>query len=221
MRPRQKGLVGVRWGRPELVAHGAARGGEIPTRRKNETSHDGPNDVIIDSPANDGFHRPVNSKRGYIMIDTINTFKTVSAAIYNGVNALETINEQAKALKAGGIVFGKSVKSCQYRVQFKDAMKAVFKGKAEKTYSNYMTGFVSAVNDGVPFSFSSSKGKSKAKGKGTEKDESIFPLLAKLFGHADFKVTTMAMQMRYEDDEGDISDIVQSMLEAEGYEIKE
>jgi hypothetical protein len=154
-------------------------------------------------------------------IDTINTFKTVSAAIYNGVNALETINEQAKALKAGGIVFGKSVKTCQYRVQFKDAMKAVFKGKAEKTYSNYMTGFVSAVNDGVPFSFSSSKGKSKAKGKGTEKDESIFPLLAKLFGHADFKVTTMAMQMRYEDDEGDISDIVQSMLEAEGYEIKE
>ena len=100
-------------------------------------------------------------------------------------------------------------------------MKAQFKGKAEKTSATYVTGFVAAVNEGVPFSFSSSKGKSKAKGKGTEKDESIFPLLAKLFGHADFKVTTMAMQMRYEDDEGDLSDIVQSMLEAEGYEIKE
>jgi hypothetical protein len=92
-------------------------------------------------------------------IDTIATFKTVAAAIYNGLNALETINEQAKALKANGIVFGKSIQTCQYRVQFKDAMKAQFKGKAEKTYSNYVTGFVAAVNKGVPFSFSSSKGK--------------------------------------------------------------
>ena len=154
-------------------------------------------------------------------IDTINTFKTVSAAIYNGVNALETINEQAKALKAAGIVFGKSKKTCQYRVQLGDAMKAQFKGKAEKTYANYVTGFVTAVNEGVPFSFSSSKGKGKAKGKAGDKDTTIFPLLAKLFGHADFKVTTMAMQMRYEDDEGDLSEIVKSILEAEGYEITE
>ncbi len=154
-------------------------------------------------------------------IDTIATFKTVSAAIYNGVNALETINEQAKALKAGGIVFGKSKKTCQYRVQLGDAMKAQFKGKAEKTYSNYVTGFVAAVNEGVPFSFSHSKGKGKAKGKSTEKDTTIYPLLAKLFGHEDFKVITMALQARYEDDEGDLSEIIQSMLEAEGYEITE
>jgi hypothetical protein len=154
-------------------------------------------------------------------IDTINTFKTVSAAIYNGVNALETINEQAKALKAGGIVFGKSVKSCQYRVQFKDAMKAVFKGKAEKTYSNYMTGFVAAVNDGVPFSFSSSKGKGKAKGKSTEKDNSIMVLWAKLFSHEDFQGNIMGVQGLYDDDNGDLYAIVRSMLEVEGYEIKE
>jgi hypothetical protein len=154
-------------------------------------------------------------------IDTINTFKTVSAAIYNGVNALETINEQAKALKAAGIVFGKSVKSCQYRVQFKDAMKAVFKGKAEKTYSNYMTGFVAAVNDGVPFSFSSSKGKGKAKGKTSDKDTTIYPLLAKLFGHESFKATMADVQAAFENDEGDISAIIQSMLESEGYEITE
>jgi len=156
-----------------------------------------------------------------MQIDTINTFKTVSAAIYNGVNALETINEQAKALKAGGIVFGKSKKTCQYRVQLGDAMKAQFKGKAEKTYANYVTGFVAAVNEGVPFSFSSSKGKGKAKGKTSDKDSTIFPLLAKLFGHEDFKLTTMALQARYEDDEGDLSDIIQSILEAEGYEISE
>ena len=154
-------------------------------------------------------------------IDTIATFKTVAAAIYNGANAIETINEQAKALKAGGIVFGKSVKTCQYRVQFKDAMKTQFKGKAEKTYSNYVTGFVAAVNEGVPFSFSSSKGKGKAKGKTSDKDTTIFPLLAKLFGHESFKATMADIQSGYDNDEGDIAAIVQSMLEAEGYEITE
>jgi hypothetical protein len=154
-------------------------------------------------------------------IDTIATFKTVSAAIYNGVNALETINEQAKALKAGGITFGKSKKTCQYRVQLGDAMKAQFKGKAEKTYANYVTGFVAAVNEGVPFSFSHSKGKGKAKGKGTDKDTTIYPLLAKLFGHESFKATMADIQAAFENDEGDIAAIVQSMLEAEGYEITE
>ena len=164
---------------------------------------------------------PIYPKRGYIMIDTINTFKTVSAAIYNGVNALETINEQAKALKAGGIVFGKSKKTCQYRVQLGDAMKAQFKGKAEKTYANYVTGFVAAVNEGVPFSFSSSKGKGKAKGKTSDKDSTIYPLLAKLFGHESFKATMADVQAAFENDEGDIAAIIQSMLEAEGYEITE
>lgn len=154
-------------------------------------------------------------------IDTINTFKTVSAAIYNGVNALETINDQAKALKAAGIVFGKSKKTCQYRVQLGDAMKAQFKGKAEKTYANYVTGFVAAVNEGVPFSFSSSKGKGKAKGKGADKDNSIMVLWAKLFSHEDFEGSMMGLQGLYDDDSGDLHTIVRSMLEAEGYEIKE
>lgn len=154
-------------------------------------------------------------------LDTITIFKSTAAAIYNGLNALETINEHAKALKSAGIVFGKSKKTCQYRVQLGDAMKAQFKGKAEKTYSNYVTGFVAAVNEGVPFSFSHSKGKGKAKGKSTEKDTSIFPLLAKLFGHESFKVTMSEIQNAFENDEGDISDIIQSMLEADGYEIKE
>lgn len=154
-------------------------------------------------------------------IDTIATFKTVSAAIYNGLNALETINEQAKALKAAGIVFGKSKKTCQYREQLGDAMKAQFKGKAEKTYANYVTGFVAAVNEGVPFSFSSSKGKGKAKGKSTDKDTTIFPLLAKLFGHEAFKQTMADIQAGYDNDEGDLSAIIQAMLEAEDYEIIE
>lgn len=177
----------------------------------------------MDALANGDSHRPVKPK-GFIMtIDTIAIFKSTAAAIYNGLNALETINEQAKALKAGGVTFGKSKKTCQYRVQLGDAMKAQFKGKAEKTYANYVTGFVAAVNEGVPFSFSSSKGKGKAKGKGkgTDKDTTIYPLLAKLFGHESFKATMADIQAAFENDEGDLSAIVQSMLEAEGYEITE
>jgi hypothetical protein len=77
------------------------------------------------------------------------------------------------------------------------------------------------VNEGVPFSFSSSKGKGKAKGKGTDKDTTIFPLLAKLFGHEAFKATMADIQNAFENDEGDISSIIQSMLESEGYEITE
>ena len=154
-------------------------------------------------------------------LDTIAIFKTTAAAIYNGLNAIETINEQAKALKGAGITFGKSKKTCQYRVQLGDAMKAQFKGKAEKTYANYVTGFVAAVNEGVPFSFSHSKGKGKAKGKGTDKDNSIMVLWAKLFSHEDFVGSMQGLQDLFQDDQGDLSAIVRSMLEAEGYEIKD
>jgi hypothetical protein len=189
--------------------------GKIKRDKAGETMH---NRVI----GSRGYSTPPIRPKGFTMsLDTIATFKTVSAAIYNGVNALETINEQAKALKANGIVFGKSKKTCQYRVQLGDAMKAQFKGKAEKTYANYVTGFVAAVNEGVPFSFSSSKGKGKAKGKSTDKDTTIYPLLAKLFGHESFKATMADVQAAFENDEGDISSIIQSMLEAEGYEITE
>lgn len=151
-------------------------------------------------------------------IDTIAAFKTVAAQLYSGLYAADIINEQAKALRTAEIKFGPSKKTCQYRVQFKDAMKVQFKGKAEKTYANYVTGFVAAVNEGVPFSFSSSKGKTN---KPTEKDNTIFPLIAKMFGHADFKATMTNIQDAYDNDEGDISAIIQSMLEADGYDITE
>ncbi len=153
-------------------------------------------------------------------LDTIALFRGVATAIHNGVSAVDIVNGSAKTLREAKIVFGKSVKTCQYRLQFADAMKSVFKGKAQKTYSNYMTSFVDAVNNGTAFSLSSSKGKGKAKGN-TEKDASIFPLLAKLFSHEDFKTVMADIQASFENDEGDISDIIQSNLEAEGYEIKE
>ena len=153
-------------------------------------------------------------------LDTIALFRGVATAIHNGVSAVDVVNGSASVLREAKIVFGKSVKTCQYRLQFADAMKATFKGKAQKTYSNYMTSFVDAVNNGTAFSLSSSKGKSKAKGT-TEKDTSIFPLLAKLFSHEDFKTTMADIQASFENDEGDITAIIQSKLEEQGYEIKE
>jgi len=153
-------------------------------------------------------------------LDTIALFRGVATSIHAGVTAIDVVNGSASVLREAKIVFGKSVKTCQYRLQFADAMKATFKGKAQKTYSNYMTSFVAAVNDGVPFSLSSSKGKSKAKGK-TEKDTSIYPLIAKLFGHEDFKATMDLIESGFENDNGSMYEIIQSMLEEQGYEIKE
>ena len=154
-------------------------------------------------------------------LDTIAIFKTVASSIHSGVNAIDIVNEQAKSLKASGIVFGKSVKPCQYRVQFADAMKAAFKGKSQKTYANYMTSFVLAVNDGTAFSLSSSKGKAKG-GKGKTKTEAIDKVIAKVFSHPEFKAWCDKIQSSYDDAEADtLEGCVRSYLEAEGYEITE
>lgn len=101
-------------------------------------------------------------------LDTIALFNGVALSIYNGLNAIDSVNGSAITLREAGIKFGKSKKTCQYRVQFADAMKSAFKGRAEKTYANYMTAFVASVNDGVAFSLSSSKTSTKGKGKGTK-----------------------------------------------------
>jgi hypothetical protein len=52
-----------------------------------------------------------------------------------------------------------------------DSFASTFKGKSAKTYSNYVTSFVSAVNDGTPFSFSSSKESTKGTKSGAKTDK--------------------------------------------------
>ena len=155
-------------------------------------------------------------------LDTIAIFKSVAVAIHNGVSAVDVVNEQAKTLKASGVVFGKSVKTCQHRLNFADAMKATFKGKAQKTYSNYMTSFVSAVNDGTAFSLSSSKGSAKGGKKGKSKTEAIDKAIAKVFSHPEFKAWCDKIQASYDDAEADtLEGCVRSYLESEGYVIEE
>ena len=101
-------------------------------------------------------------------VDFVSVVKSAAAAIHAGVSSVEVVNTQAKTLREAGLKFGKSIKTCTYRRGLDDAMAALWKGKAKKTYANYVTSFVAAVNDGTEFSLSSSKGSTKGKGKGTK-----------------------------------------------------
>jgi hypothetical protein len=155
-------------------------------------------------------------------LDTIALFRGVATSIHAGVSAVDVVNGSASVLREAKIVFGKSVKTCQYRLQFADAMKAAFKGKTAKTYSNYMTSFVMAVNEGTPFSLSSSKGSAKGGKKGKSKTEAIDKAIAKVFSHPEFKAWCDKIQASYDDAEADtLEGCVRSYLEAEGYEITE
>ena len=148
-------------------------------------------------------------------VDTIGAFKSIAAACAAHDGSENIVQTHIAILVEGGIKFGKSKKTCQYRVQMADAFKVAYPGKAAKTYLNYITSVVDAVNNGAKFSFSSSKGKAKAK---ADADATIFPILAKLFGHADFAETMAILSERFMDD-GALVDIVADMLKAEGYEI--
>jgi hypothetical protein len=106
-------------------------------------------------------------------LDTIALFKGIATAHNSGLTALDVIKGHIETLRKGEIKMGKSVKTCQYRVQCVDAYAAAFPKTAKKTRDNYVTAVVDAVNNGTEFSFSASKGKaapSKGKGgKATEK----------------------------------------------------
>jgi hypothetical protein len=162
------------------------------------------------------------------MIDTIAAFKSIATAHNSGLTALDIIKGQIEALRKAKVTFGKSKATCEMRTQCLDAYVAAFPGKAKKTLQNYVTAVVASVNDGVEFSFSTSKGKANDETKDesktkatTEKDTTIYPLLAKLFGHESFKETMAEIQEAFQNDEGDISAIIRSMLEADGYKITE
>ena len=154
-------------------------------------------------------------------LDTIALFKGIATAHNSGLSALDVIKGHIETLRKGEIKMGKSIKTCEYRRQCADAYAVSFVKTAKKTRDNYVTAVVDAVNNGTEFSFSASKGKKKASGKPAEKDTSIYPLLAKLFSHEDFKNTMTLVESGFENDNGSMYDIIQEMLESEGYEIKD
>lgn len=101
--------------------------------------------------------------------DAIDAIKSAAQSIHAGASALEIINTKAAELRGHGVKFGKSVKTCAHRLALADSMALYFKGKAAKTYANYVTSFVKAVNDGEAFSFSASKGEAAPKADGAKK----------------------------------------------------
>jgi hypothetical protein len=153
-------------------------------------------------------------------LDTIALFKGIATAHCGGLTALDVIKGHIDTLREGGYTMGKSVKTCQYRVQCTDAYIVAFPKTAKKTIANYVTAVVDCVNNGTEFSFSASKGKSKGKKK-SNADKTIFPILAKLFSHEGFATLMGELSASYDNDEGSMSDIIRSTLESEGYEIKE
>jgi hypothetical protein len=151
-------------------------------------------------------------------VDTIGAFKSIAAACAAHDGSENIVQTHIAVLVEGEIKFGKSKKTCAYRVQMGDAFKIAYPGKAAKTYANYVTSIVDCVNNGAKFSFSSSKGKAKAKANA---DTTIFPILAKLFSHDGFPELMQTLQAAHDNDDGVLADIIADMLKAEGYEIKE
>lgn len=97
-------------------------------------------------------------------IDTLAIFKGIATAHASTLSGLDVIKGHIETLKGAKIVFGKSVKSCQYRQQCTDAYKAAFPKLSGKTIANYVTAVVDCVTNGTEFSLSASKG-AKAPGK--------------------------------------------------------
>jgi hypothetical protein len=159
------------------------------------------------------------SKTTTSTVDTIALFKGIAASHAASLDGLACIKTSIAVLRESGITMGKSVKTCQYRVQCTDAYVAAFPKTAKKTIANYVTAVVDCVNNGTEFSLSASKGK-KGKKK-SDADKTIFPILAKLFSHAGFAALVSELQESYNNDEGSLSDLIRVTLESEGFVITE
>ena len=155
-------------------------------------------------------------------IDTIALFKGIATAHNSGLTAIDVIKGHIETLRKGEIKMGKSVKTCNYRVQCTDAYAQAFPKTSQKTRNNYVTAVVDAVNNGTEFSFSASKGKAKGGKKGEAKIEAIDKVIARVFSHPEFKTWCEKIQSSYDDAEADtIEGCVRSYLESEGYVIEE
>ena len=89
-----------------------------------------------------------NQIKSNVTIDTIALFKDFA----NGLSLFESgkakIDNAVAQFRESKLAFGKSVKTCQYRAQCLDAVTIALPGKSKKTYMNYVTAFVDAVESG-------------------------------------------------------------------------
>lgn len=174
-----------------------------------------------------------NAKTTNVSFDIPTVAKSIGQNIYDlqvavvkTVDLTATLQETADKLRAAGIVFGKSVKTCTWRKTIADTITHLAKEKAaQKTCMNYVTSFVSAVNNGTKFSLSDSKGKAKGKGKGTAEVE-LATLLAKVYNHKDFGEVFGEIQHEFEtkfenDEQPALILLIEDYLKKNGMELKE
>jgi len=132
------------------------------------------------------------------------------------------VNKQIAVLHKDKLVIGR-YNTCSAATSFVDTLVAG--GLAKKTAQNYLSLFKDAVKTGKPVA---DWGGTKAGGRGAvkgaaPKQERANPALDALFkfiktdGGLD---TLQAIQVAFDDAEGDLSDIAIEMLKAEGYVIE-
>ena len=141
-------------------------------------------------------------------IDTLAIFKGIATAHASTLSGIDVIKGHIETLKGAKIVFGKSVKTCQYRQQCTDAYTQAFPKLSKKTIANYVTAVVDCVTNGTEFSLDASKGQAskgkKGKGaKGAKGKTSFSDLFAKPFNHdagKSFKALCEKIEGQYADD---------------------
>ena len=163
-----------------------------------------------------------NQIKSNVTIDTIALFKDFASGLSLFESGKAKIDNAVAQFRESKLAFGKSVKTCQYRAQCLDAVTIALPGKSKKTYMNYVTAFVDAVESGKEFSLSSSKGSVKStKPKSKSENDPALDALARVLKTDNGVKFLNDIQASYDNDEGSLLDIIKDLLILNGYEIKD
>lgn len=136
----------------------------------------------------------------------------------------ETINKAIAQLHAAKTKVGtykKNGSGCIIATAFVDG--CVQGGIAPSTaQQTYLPTFKQAVASGKPVTdWNSQRGKKKGKGGKATEAKTLANKLATCYRDADFEGFINDLQASFEDDQGDLIDLIRSYLESEGIEVKE
>lgn len=136
----------------------------------------------------------------------------------------ETINKSIAELhsaKAKVGTYKKDGTGCSIATAFIDGcvQGGISHSTAQKTY---LPTFKQAVSTGKPVSdWNSQRAKGKGKGGKATEAKTLANKLATCYRDGDFEGFIADLQASFENDEGDLIDLIKSYLESEGIEIKE
>lgn len=152
-------------------------------------------------------------------------FGNIAAAEKQAAAFREELNKQTAQLhkeKAKVGTYKKDGTGCALATAFIDAALAagVTQSTAQKTY---LPTFKKAVADGKPITDLNSQRAKGKKGKGGKASEpkTLANKLATCYRDADFAGFMEDLQASFENDEGNLIDLIKSYLESEGIEVKD